>query len=241
MTGRRVFAIGLALACVLAAPAAEQEQDGRCMERHLREAIGLNRARMPLYDSITGGRSRAISRRLIWSERLALPVAWVMDRRARPWLAQGVRVVCDDFVPMEDTPEFVGRIPAPPPLSSFVPADPRRIRRAVVRSLRAEGFPGASATIEAELERLAGVPAFHCMTRHLLESMLRISNLAPLHARDAAARGMPSPERLSRTLLDLHLTTLGEAARLDRMAAPLQAEGVPIVCRDVPPIPPHRR
>lgn len=229
-----------ACALLLAAPAAAQDNEGRCMEGHLREAIELNRERMPRYDSLTAGRSRAVSRRLIWSERLALPVAWVIDRRARTWLAEGVRIVCDDFVPMEGTPEFLGRTDDPPPLSSFVPSDPRRIRRAVVRALRAGGFPGASEALEGELARLEDAPAYHCMTRHLLESMLRVSNLAPQHARAAAERELPSPERLSRTLLDLHLTTLGEAARLDRMAAPLQAAGVPIVCRDVPPIPPHR-
>jgi hypothetical protein len=31
---------------------------------------------------------------------------------------------------------------------------------------------------------------------------------------------------------------LGEGASLDERAAPLQAEGIPILCQDVPPIPP---
>lgn len=207
------------------------------MERHLREAIALNRERMPLYDSLTDGRSRAVSRRLIWAERLALPVAWVIDRRARLWQEHGVRIVCEDFVPMAGTPAFRARrddtVPPPP----FVPADARRIRRSVVLSLRAEGFEGAGDAFEAELERLEEVPAYHCMLRHLLESALRISRLAPVHDAEARALGLPSTRGLSKTMLDLHLMILGEAARLDRRAAPLQAEGVPIVCRDVPPIP----
>lgn len=208
------------------------------MERHLREAIELNRARMPLYDSLTAGRSRAVSRRLIWAERLALPAAWVIDRRARTWQAHGVPIVCAEFVPMSATPAFRARTdgPLPPP---FAPVDARRIRRAVAGGLREGGFPGASAALAAELARLNEAPAYHCMVRHLLESALRVSNLAPLHEAEARARGLPSTRRLSRTLLDLHLMILGEAARLDRRAAPLQAEGVPIVCRDVPPIPPY--
>jgi hypothetical protein len=76
------------------------------------------------------------------------------------------------------------------------------------------------------------------MTRHLLESALRITNGARRYAAEAEARGVASPAGLSRALLSMHLTTLGEGARLDRRAAPLQAEGVPIICQDVPPIPP---
>lgn len=216
------------------------EPDSRCMEIHLREAIALNKQRMPLYDSLSGGASRGISRRLIWTERLAIPVAWYIDWRARQFQRAGVRIVCDDFVPMARTPVFRARAADPPPLSAFVPADARRIRRGVGRALRHGGFPAASQALEAELHRLEKTPAYHCMLRHLLESALRISNQAPLYAAEADARGLlASPEGLSRTMLDLHLASLGEAVKLDRRAAPLQAEGIPIICQDVPPIPPY--
>ena len=241
-----LIAILLLLALSLALPAAAQEPpmpsvpvQAGCMARHLREAAALNRARMPLYDSLTQGRSRGISRRLIWTEWLALPVGWWVDRRARRFQREGIPIVCDDFVPMAGTPAFRARIDHPPPLSSFVPADARRIRRTVERAEEQGGFSAASEAITAEIERLEAAPAYHCMLRHLLESALRISNQAPRHAAEARARGLAdSPADLSRTMLDLHLGMLGEAARLDRRAAPLQAEGIPLLCQDVPPIPP---
>lgn len=223
-----------ALLLLVAQPARAQEG---CMERHLREALTLNKARMPLYSELTGGRSRGISRRLIWSERLALPVAWYIDHRGRRYQALGIAVVCDDFEPMDRTPAFRARVENPPPLSAFAPADARRIKRAVERAHRSGGFAAASAALAHEVEALAETPAFNCMTRHLLESALRISNGARRYDADARARGIASPAGLSRTLLTLHLHTLGEAARLDRRAAPIQAEGVPIICQDVPPIP----
>ena len=226
-----------ALVLLVAQPA--RAQDSGCMELHLREALALNKARMPLYSELTGGRSRGISRRLIWSERLALPAAWYIDRLARRYQAQGIAVVCDDFEPMDRTPAFRARIENPPPLSSFTPADARRIKRAVQRAQSSGGFAAASAALHEEIEALGETPAFNCMTRHLLESALRISNGARRYAADAQARGVASPVRLSRALLTLHLYTLGEAARLDRRAAPIQAEGIPIICQDVPPIPPE--
>ena len=226
-----------ALMLLAASPA--QAQESGCMARHLREALRLNRERMPLYSELSGGRSRAISRRLIWAERLAMPAAWYVDWRARKFQRLGIPVVCADFEPMGRTPAFRPRADDPPPLSAFAPADPGRIAQAVERAFRAGGFAGAGAALEGEIEVLSRVPGFHCMTRHLLESALRIANGAQRYAADAEARGVASPARLSRALLSMHLATLGEASRLDRRAAPLQAEGIPIVCQDVPPIPPH--
>jgi hypothetical protein len=232
----RRFVWMAALLLLAASPARAQESG--CMARHLREAVRLNRERMPLYSELTGGRSRAISRRLIWAERFSMPVAWYVDSRARSFQRLGIPVVCADFEPMDRTPAFRPRIEDPPPLSAFAPADSRRIARAVKRAYDAGGFAGAGAVLEEEINALAHVPGFNCMTRHLLESALRITNGAQRYAADAEARGVASPARLSRALLSMHLTTLGEAARLDRRAAPLQAEGIPIICQDVPPIPP---
>lgn len=212
----------------------------RCMERHLREAAALNKQRMPRYDSLTDGRSRGISRRLIWTERLGIVAAWYVDWRARPFQRAGIRIVCDDFVPMAHTPAFQPRAAgARPPLAGFVRADAPGIRREVERALDQGGFRAASAVLGREIEALAATPAYHCMLRHLLESALRISSQAPRYAAEARARGLAhSPENLSRALLDLHMLALGDAAKLDARAAPMQAEGIPILCQDVPPIPP---
>jgi len=204
---------------------------------HLEEALHLNRERMPLYARLTGGESVRISRRLIRYERLALPLARWVDRRARPYNARGIGVVADDFVPMSGTPEFRERSAEPPlPLSAFRPADARRMRRALAGALKSDGFAGVAAALRAELEALEGVPCYHCMLRHLLESMLRVATLAPAHAARAEAAGLRSTAGLSRLVLRLHLFTLADAAKLDALAAPIQARGIPILCQDVPPI-----
>lgn len=207
---------------------------------HLEEALHVNLERMPLYARLTGGESERISRRLIRYERLALPLARWVDRRARPFNARGIGVVADDFVPMAGTPPFRERSAEPPlPLSAFRPADARRIRRALAAALKTGGFAGVAAALRAELAALEAVPCYHCMLRHLLESMLRVATLAPTHVARAEAAGMKSPAGLSRLLLRLHLFTLGDAAKLDALAAPIQARGIPILCHDVPPIAPE--
>lgn len=207
---------------------------------HLEDAIRINRERLPLYSRLTDGASEPISRRLVRWEILSLPFAWYVDRRARRWQARGVLVVEAEFVPMSGVPEFRERAAeAPLPLSAYAPPELRRMRRALREAYRGGGFPGLAAAVEAELARLAPVPTYHCMLRHVLESALRIANLAPVHAARAEAVGMPPPTGLSRLLLEVHLRMLPEAARLDARAAPLQARGIPILCQDVPPIPPR--
>ncbi|HEV2735762.1 MAG TPA: hypothetical protein VGV85_13030 [Longimicrobiaceae bacterium] len=207
---------------------------------HLEEALQVNLERMPLYSRLTGGESERISRRLIRWERWALPLARWVDRRARPYNARGIGVVADDFVPMAGTPRFRERFEDPPlPLSAFRPADARRIRRSLAAALKTGGFEGVAAALRVELAALEAVPCYHCMLRHLLESMLRVASLAPTHAARAEAAGMKSTAGLSRLVLRLHLFSLVDAAKLDVVAAPIQARGIPILCQDVPSISPE--
>ena len=108
----------------------------------------------------------------------------------------------------------------------------------MVRAWKAEGFAGAALVLDQARRALAAQPGFDGMVRHLVESALRVANLAGPHAALAREAGRPSTRLLSRLLLWMHLWGLGQAARLDDEAAPLQAAGLPILCRDVPPITP---
>ena len=114
--------------------------------------------------------------------------------------------------------------------------DAAALRDRLIAAYGAGGFAGMAAAADVELARLAPAPEYHCMTRHLIESLWRVAVLAPLHERLAAERAVRSTRDLSELLLRLHLSALPEGAKLDRAAAPLQARGIPIICRDVPPI-----
>lgn len=67
------------------------------------------------------------------------------------------------------------------------------------------------------------------MIRHFLESIRRVAGLAPTYG----VRTM----FISKQMLWAHVRSLKKASELDQMAAPLQAEGLPILCQDVPYIP----
>lgn len=210
-----------------------------CFRTHMTEAIALNLDRMPRYAELSDGATRAISASLILGELASLAVSDAVDEAARPYQEEGVCIVCDDFVSMETAPEFRETFEFEPlPISEFEPLDAARLVDLILGTYACGGFEGLSDALEAEIEELEAAPNFHCMVRHLLESMLRMSNLAPLHDREATDLGLPSTRDLSWSLVRMHTLVLAAAVEVDATAAPLQAEGLPIICRDVPPIPP---
>lgn len=214
----------------------ESETGPGCFQRHLREAISLNERRARVYVGWTDGASAPISRRLIRAERWALPVAWYVDRRAEPFQEAGIPIGCAEFVSMSLTPPLDGAAEAIPGVPYSPGPDPDSLVQAIAAAYGIGGFPEVAATTEALLDDLGTAPDYHCMVRHLLESTWRVAVLAPAHAAAAEAAGLPPTLALSSLLLRLHLAALPDGARLDREAAPLQSAGVPIICRDVPPI-----
>jgi len=210
------------------------------MREHLVEARIHDEERKPLYMALTDGASLEISRLLINYATLALPFADLIDSMSVPWQEKGICIGCEEFMSMDLTPPFQDHFQGgPPSLTDFQLQDGIELARTLLQTFQQESFTGLSAALEEKLAELHETPKFHCMIRHLLESLLRISNLAPLHQRDAEELGLESTTDISTILVDLHLLVFDQAANADRLAAPLQAGDVPIICQDVPYIPPY--
>lgn len=204
-------------------------------EAHLLEAIALNRERAPRYASLSDGESRIISRMLIMSETLLIPVARWFDRRALPYAAAGVPLLHDVFVSMSLTPAF-STCAVWSPQRAFDPTVAARAARRVKEGATKGGFVGAATAIQRELHELEAEPRTNAMLRHLLESARRVAMIAPRSIQQSAARELPDPSRLLGQLLSLHVRGLRGAGVLDRLAYPLQLRGIPILAQDVPPI-----
>lgn len=231
------------LAIAVAAPAAVASPlavPGGCFEDHVRDAIALNTARRPIYAAMSEGASTALSDRLIAMEQGTLALAVALDRWARPYQRVGIGVMCDEFVSMEGAGAPVATEPRATPVDLDALFDTLADAGRLERTWEAGGFPAVAADADAMLRAVEGVPDRLCMTRHLLESIRRGAGLATRHAVAARAAGFrfQSPARLSRAFVRMQAEALPLAAALDRDAAPLQARGVPILCHDLPPVPP---
>lgn len=235
--GSRPVVVLLALASFLGVAEARTPAHSSPFTTHLRDAVRLNRERAPRYSALTAGQSRKISRRMILFERLTIPVAMLFDWRARKYQRAGIPLLTEDMVSMDRTPPFSERLASPPPLERFVPADARGIARRIRRAYKQQSWSGVSRVAGEELGKLEGGGPHHALLRHMLESVARISHVAPRHSSLARQKGMKPTDRFSWRLVQLHLLALPSFSRLDRLAAPLQSRGVPIIHQDVPPIP----
>lgn len=233
------MAAWIALLALPATALAETRSD--CFKRHVEEAIASNQARMPLYSAAGGGlRSRVLSEIWIGFEKVALAAenwSYHFDRRARPYQEAGIGILCDEFAEMSSISGFQAPTAKPwPELSQFKKANAASAEERLWRSHQTRDFKILLAESKALMNEISAEPRFNCMTRHLLESIARAAALAPVHRQKALQAGLPDSSQLSLDLIASQIRGLSGCARLDNLAAPLQSEGLPIICADVPAI-----
>ncbi len=214
----------------------------RCFENHIQEALVSNTERRAKYQKDGGGMSSYIlSTRWILIEKIALLAGnnyYKFDQRAEPFQKNGINILCDEFVDMSLTPAYkLDEKDEAPLLEGYVKPNGTEMMAKLSKAYQEQSYKGLfSATLE-ELKVLNKEPKFNCMVRHLLESLARVTALAPGHERKALALALPSPKSISEDLVKTHIDGIGISIRLDSTASSLQSRGLPIICRDVPPVP----
>ena len=211
-----------------------------CYRDHLREAIALNRERLPQYAALTQNRSVPVSQALIAAENRLLVFSWIfnVDLLAERYERQGIGVTCESFIPMIQTPKFKPRFAdGPVPASRVYSLESLKIERSLRKALREGGEQALGLEAGRLLKIMNREKRIYCMTRHTLESIARIAALKPRHEAQALRQGLPSPGSLHRLMLKGHLMVLETTHRVDLMALPLNRQGIPIICQDVPHVP----
>ena len=146
---------------------------------------------------------------------------------------------------MENAPAFIEKRPGPnPSITDFRHPSAKYLKRELLKSL-SEDFTvieNKTDSLIAELDSLFPLgEQMNCMTRHLLESIRQIARNATIHAakhrRLNPQSKLKSPAWISKKMIRAHLLYMADAETLDRLAAPIQATGVPIICNDVPSVP----
>jgi hypothetical protein len=209
---------------------------------HLKDSIIINTKRTPKYAILTLGKSVPFSGLLIFSEQVSMPFAMMIDRLTKPYREAGIPIGDLEFIHMDTIPEFSNSFPfTPEPLDSFKALDGKALLFTLQRAFREGSFAGLSAAATETYQELEVFKAYHCMTRHLLQSLIRICNLAPLHQAKALELGVKSHlscKSISKMMVWGHLISFPGSADLDKKVAPIQAKGIPFLWQDVPEIPP---
>jgi hypothetical protein len=217
---------------------AETMQPRACMTKHMRDAMTLNRARDSQYRALTKGKSSGITASMIRMEKNLLVGAPLADFWASPYQREGINIVCGDLIDMSHTPEFRAQNPkgkvSP---QTYRPVLIKTAKEKLREHLDKNDFAGLAWLADQYVQQIEKNPRYNCLVRHMLESIRRTAALAPRYEQQARRKALLSPLRLSKVLLKSHMDLLEESARIDRVAAPLQAAGVMIICQDVPHIP----
>jgi hypothetical protein len=210
-------------------------------EEHLRDAIRINEERAGRYFELSNGESGLVSQCLIFSERCSLPFSKIPDRWAEKFNRAGIPIVKEEFMPMSGVGDFESRFAfEPEPYSAFVEQSGSLIAATILNAYRKNGWGGASNAATNELHNLKSQKAYHPMLKHVLESVVRVSNLAPLHEKLRVSLGLKdSTLPLSKYLFFSHFSAFSFSTWIDAKAARMHSKGIPILHQDVPSIPPN--
>ena len=220
---------------------------------HLKEAISLNDIRRSQYADLAADdrighdlseQSEAVSDLLIKIEKKGALASYMptwfwkglnFDGAARKYQQAGIPIIREDLVSMKQVPDI--RLYQRP----FPILESRYQGRSDYDFDDEElaDFESVANVLEQEIERLSIEHRFNCMLRHVLESALRLAHHAPIYIEMARMKGISSPEKLLWRMLRSHFWVMDDVMEIDRLSAPLHARGIPIVCSDVPPLPPY--
>jgi hypothetical protein len=207
------------------------------MTTHLWDAVKINYQRRPLYAKLTQGKSKKISNLMMTFEVISLPTSLWLDHQGKRWQKKGIPLMVHEFIPMEKTPAFSTSYPfAIPTLNELPIFDGKTLLSDLSRLFKEKNYLGIKSRSEEDLAQLAQWPHLHCMMRHILESLGRSAELTLRHIALAKELKLDFDLRASHFLIHGHIMAIPSSQMLDRLAFPLQNQGVPIIFQDVPPV-----
>lgn len=210
-----------------------------CMYLHIDDAMILNQARAPIYSRLSDGESDGVSEAMISFEKGLLRAASIADAVAFPLQVSGIPILCVDYVHMSETPPFRNSFAqGAPKLSQFHQLDIYAVKVALTAALQSDDFESLIEIATQNIEVLEREKRFNCMVHHFLESIRRVAGLAPQYQAMAKSKlSAYGTKLISKKVLKGHIKYLDEAAHIDLLAAPVQAQNIPIICQDVPHTP----
>jgi len=206
-----------------------------CFQIHLKTAIVTNRERRQRYADLSHGKSKKISRILIFVEKIGLLMAKKYDSKSLPYIERGMTVLCDELLSPRPIPEFeayvepTGYVP-----EKFISSGGTKLTRQLSHALKHNGFAAVAQIAKDKLNELKLRPSFNCLLRNDMTTIYKASSLAPKYIAQSKALGLESTEKLYRKFLKSVISILPFVDGIDRQAFPIQKQGVPIICQDFP-------
>ncbi len=209
--------------------------------RHVLGGLRVFRERGGVYERLSQGASRKITRRVMLFQRVFLPLAWLVDRRAHRFQRRGIPIIKADLMPVaglpdpETPPKWRGRL-APDPAKRLA-AELGAFKSLFRARVKTADFAGAAAAAHRTLRLVRDLESREgchlAMTAHFLESLGLCALHADRYARESGGGTLP----LSKAFLNVQLFPFGGTLAVDLEGQSLHARGIGILVNDVPAIP----
>jgi hypothetical protein len=219
-----------------------KNKENLCFYNHLTEAIKVNQSRKEFYSEKTNKESEKISNMLINNERLAAPLALVIDLLAQQYINAGIPVVCGDFVSME---KILPPTTIPTRNESATNSDFNELKlllsdtkNKMYSDTKLNNFEGVSSQAYVLLGKIKVLEnktsSDFCMSKHVVESI----GFGALHANSYSELTSGKINWLEKLFLNTSISGLSNSiVDIDIEAQKIHTKNVGIICNDVPHIP----
>ncbi len=207
------------------------------LTHHIKEAITLNKQRLPLYAELTNSKSIQFSKKLINYEKAILLTSWYVDWVGKKFQNAGIPFLKHEFVDIGLANLFSKTFPPGFVFEEkLVPFDKELLFSELIYAVKNNLDKWIISSSNEILSYLDKQPHVYHMTRHIIESIKRIAFLIPLHEKRAKYLSIEAPSQYSYLLLKAHLFLLNGAKTFDEDCAFIHNMGVPFIWQDLPKI-----
>ncbi len=203
-----------------------------CFTHHIQESIKINQESSTFYRALTGGESDKVLKKLITGEKASLKIAKSFDKKVQTYHQHGIDLLCQEFkemIPFEPSLKDP-RVQHVDPLSlkyfSFYKKINNAIKTKDENIIRTEALK--------VLIELHQSPPYHCFTRHIIESIYRFAYYVPIRKKQSEDKNLKDPTKILIQVMKLQLLVLPFAQYVDKLSAPIQKQGIPILCNELP-------
>lgn len=224
------------LLAIFISAASFAEQAERCTVIHVKEAMELNRQRRSQYRADNNRGAARILNQLILLEKIMLPFSASLDRSVIKLQNAGVPMWCEDLVSMSTVPAYQAQ--ATKPQNEFIPLE-RTIRKKLKKQMKEFDFASRDELYEfiaTIIHQELHDTHYNCLMRHFLEAAARSLKLSQKHYDQAPQELRPVVVKALEKLIHQLARSLIFAAIIDKNAAVYQAQGIPVLCQEMPPV-----
>lgn len=201
----------------------------------------LNTERRDIYADLTQGKSVEVSNKLISMEKTTLLMLkfplWNFDKLLGSFEKYGLQSTCDTFISMKTVTTFDSQFSQGASSEHTALINTKIIRQNLKSAVLTQNISELKEKLQELHTQLNTEPRLNCMSRHIVESTLRITTLFPnWSSKIYDQRDKEKFEKIVFRLLKNHIFALKSAGQIDELSRPIQLTGVPIICQDVPTI-----